>query len=73
MQQWYEDTANTETEQRTTLEEFLQRQDIQLPQITEEQKEEVEEEFSVEEVKAAMQEASEASASGPSGQSIAFY
>ena len=73
MQQWYEDTANTETEQRTTLEEFLQRQDIQLPQITEEQKEEIEEEFSVEEVKAAMQEASEASASGPSGQSIAFY
>ena len=73
MQQWYEETANTETEQRTTLEEFLQRQDIQLPQITEEQKEEIEEEFSVEEVKAAMQEASEASASGPSGQSIAFY
>ncbi len=51
MQSWYEDTAMNTTELTMTLEEFLGRYNIQLPQITEDQKEEMEEEFTQEEVK----------------------
>ncbi len=73
MQSWYEDTAMNTTELTMTLEEFLGRYNIQLPQITEEQKEELEEEFTQEEVKEALHEAAETSAPGPSGQTSTFF
>jgi len=73
MQQWYEDTAQAVTPQTMNLQEFLQENDISLPQIDEDHKEMLQEEFTQEEVKEAIQEAHEASASGPSGQSIVFY
>ena len=42
MQKWYETTANTETEQTNTLINFLAQNNIRMPQITEEQKQEIE-------------------------------
>jgi len=73
MQSWYEDTAMNTTELTMTLQDFLNRYNIQLPQITEDQKEEMEEEFTQQEVKEALHEAAETSAPGPSGQTSTFF
>jgi hypothetical protein len=73
MQEWYEKTAGEESPQTMTLEEFLIRHNINLPQVTLAQKEELSEEFTLQEVIDAINEAHEASASGPSGQSITFF
>jgi len=73
MQQWYERTAERALPQTISLQEFLTAHNIRLPQITEEQKESLEEEFTQEEVLEAIKEANEVSAPGPSGQNIAFY
>ena len=73
MQQWYEHTAERALPQTKGLQEFLTAHNIRLPQITEEHKEMLEEEFSQEEVYEAIKEANEVSAPGPSGQNIAFY
>jgi hypothetical protein len=69
MQAWYERTA----EQTETLTDFLARHHTDLPQIEDDQKEALEEEFSINEVKQAINEAHEVSAPGPSGHTIAFY
>jgi hypothetical protein len=73
MQEWYEKTASEDTPQTIPLDIFLQQHQIALPQLDDHQKEELGEEFTEEEVKEALQDATEASASGPSGQSLVFF
>jgi hypothetical protein len=73
MQEWYEKTAQEETIQTMELQDFLTQRGIQLPQLTEDQKMEMEQEFTMQEIKDALSEATEASAPGPSGHSIVFY
>ncbi len=66
MQAWYERTAERVLPQTETLSAFLARHHSDLPQIDDDQKEALEEEFTVDEVKQAMSEAHEVSAPGPS-------
>jgi hypothetical protein len=73
MQAWYERTAERVLPQTETLTSFLARHRADLPQIEDDQKEALEEEFTVDEVKQAISEAHEVSAPGPSGHTIAFY
>jgi hypothetical protein len=73
MQAWYEGTAERALPQLESLESFLARHHVDLPQIGEDQKDALEEEFTVEEVKRAISEAHEISVPGPSGHTIAFY
>jgi len=73
MQDWYEQTAMQETEQTIPLSQFLATHGIVLPTLDEEQREEMGEEFTTEEIKQALQEATESSAPGPSGQTINFF
>jgi hypothetical protein len=62
MQNWYEDTAQHATPQTTTLSDFLEQHNILLPQLTDEQKNDLAEEFTTEEVSDALKEAQEKSA-----------
>jgi len=73
MQKWYENTASQGTTQTLTLTDFLLEQNIILPQLTDDEASDLEEEFSVDEVKQAIAEAKVVSAPGPSGQTISFY
>jgi hypothetical protein len=73
MQAWYERTAERVLPQTETLSAFLARHHSDLPQIDDDQKEALEEEFTIDEVKQAISEAHEVSAPGPSGHTIAFY
>jgi hypothetical protein len=73
MQKWYEQTAERALPQTVSLSEFLDTQNIVLPQISEDHKDMLQEEFSSEEVLEAINEANEVSAPGPSGQNITFY
>ncbi len=72
MQQWYEETAERATTKARTLQEFLESHDIQLPQITEDQKDMLDDEFTIKEVQDALNDANDVSAPGPSGQNIAI-
>ncbi len=45
MQDWYENTAQTSTPQTTSLQQFIEEHNIILPQITEDQKEMLSEEY----------------------------
>ena len=67
------ETAERVTPQTRTLQEFLESHHIQLPQITEDQKDMLDDEFTVSEVQDALNDANDVSAPGPSGQNIAFY
>jgi len=73
MQKWYETTAQQAQPQLLTLDEFLRESDLQLPQLSPEDCDELEAEFTMEEVKEAIKEAKVVSAPGPSGQTITFY
>jgi len=73
MQEHYENTANATVPQTSTLDDFIQSSGITIPQLTPAQQQDLEEEFSEEEVRMALQDAVEKSASGPSGQSLAFF
>ena len=73
MQQWYEQTASRSLPQTMNLPEFLLAQNIILPQISEEHKEMLQEEFTMEEVLEAINDANSVSAPGPTGQNITFY
>ena len=73
MQEWYETTAQYTTTQTTPLQQFMEEHNVVLPQITEDQKEMLSEEFSQDEIGDAIKEAKEHSAPGPSGQIISFY
>jgi len=55
-----------------TLQDFPNRYNIQLQQISDGQKEQLEEEFNQQEVKEALHEAAETSAPGPTGQTSTF-
>jgi hypothetical protein len=57
MQNWYEDTAQQSTPQTTTLSEFLDQHNILLPQLTDEQKNDLAEEFTTDEISDALKEA----------------
>jgi hypothetical protein len=69
----YETTAEQVPEQLLTLSDFLTHNDLQLPQLSPEDCEELEQEFSIGEVKQALAEAKVVSAPGPSGQTISFF
>ena len=73
MQKWYEETAQQQVEQTLTLSDFLEQRNIELPTLTEEQRNMLEEEISQEELTWALTKAKEASAPGPSGQTISLY
>ncbi len=73
MQEWYEDTAQLTTPQTTSLQQFIEEHHIILPQISEDQKDMLSEEFTQEEIGEALKDAKELSAPGPSGQIIPFY
>ncbi len=73
MQKWYERTAERVLPQLETLDSFLARHNINLPQIDEDQCAMLEEEFTTEEIKMAISKANEVSAPGPSGQTITFF
>ena len=73
MQKWYECTAEHAPQQLLTLDQFLQEQDLHLPQLSAEDCSDLEEEFTVEEVRQAISEAKAVSAPGPSGQTISFF
>lgn len=73
MQDWYQVTANAEEPQTLTLTEFLEQNNIELPPISEDLFIEMEQPITPDEIRWALKEASENSASGPSGQSVAFY
>ncbi len=73
MQKWYERTAELVLPQLETLDSFLARHNINLPQIDEDQCAMLEEEFTTEEIRNAISEANEVSAPGPSGQTITFF
>ena len=73
MQKWYETTAEQAPEQLVTLSDFLTHNDLQLPQLPPEDCEELEQEFSIDEVRQALAEAKVVSAPGPSGQTISFF
>ena len=72
MHDWYQKTANSVPDQTLTLSEFLNRNGVELPQLDVLQQNELFEEFTAEEITTALKVACETSASGPSGQSIAF-
>jgi hypothetical protein len=73
MQAWYERTAERALPQTETLESFLARHHTELPQLEEDQRDALDEEFTIDEVKQAISEAHEVSAPGPSGHTMAFY
>jgi hypothetical protein len=65
MQQWYEKTAERTVLQMAALPVLLAGHNIELPQIDKDQQAVLEEEFSQQEVKAAIQDANKVSAPGP--------
>ena len=73
MQKWYEATAQQAHPQLLTLDDFLRENELQLPQLTPEECEDLEAEFTLDEVKQAIAEAKVVSAPGPSGQTISFF
>jgi hypothetical protein len=73
MQEWYEKTASMEQDQTETLQEQPDDMQLNLPQIDQEHKNHLEEEITEDEVEAAIIEAHEISAPGPSGQTITLY
>jgi hypothetical protein len=66
-------TAERLVPQTESLNNFLERHGVDLQQIDNDQKAMLEEEFTLQEVKQAIQEANEVSAPGPSGQTFAFF
>jgi hypothetical protein len=73
MQEWYEHTANAAQPQRETLSDFLEDQQLELPQIGQDLQEMLVEEITTVEVETAINQAKEISAPGPSGQTITLY
>jgi hypothetical protein len=73
MQKWYEHTAERVVPQLETLASFFTRQGLDPPQLDVDQRAILEEEFTIQEVKAAISEANEVRAPGPSGQTISFF
>jgi hypothetical protein len=70
MQEWYENTANAAQPQTETLADFLEDQQLDLPQIGQDLQEMLIEDISSSEIEEAINEAKEVSAPGPSGQTI---
>jgi exonuclease III len=73
MHKWYESTAEKAPNQLITLDDFLQNHNLQLPQLSIEDSEELEQEFTTEEVRQALADAKVVSAPGPSGQTISIF
>jgi exonuclease III len=73
MQEWYEVTASRELDQAETLTDMLHDLQMELPQISPENRELLDEEISQTEIENAINEAQEVSAPGPTGQTITLY
>jgi hypothetical protein len=73
MQEWYGNTASQDFQQEETLADMLDDLQLDLPQISPDVKEVLDEEISRPEVEAAINEAHEVSAPGPTGQTISLY
>ena len=73
MQKWYEETAQKEHCQTLSLQDFLTQSNVQLPKISPEMQEELQQDIDAEEIQWALDEAKERGAPGPSGQSITLY
>ncbi len=73
LQCWYKRTANKQTIDQETLTAFLEWHNLAVPQVDDDLKQAIKEEFTQHEVKAAIQEANEISAPGLSEQTIAFF
>jgi hypothetical protein len=70
MQEWYGNTASQEFQQEETLADMLDELQLDLPQISPDVKELLDEEITNLEVETAINEAHEVSAPGPTGQTI---
>jgi hypothetical protein len=68
-----EETLECTTPQTRTLQEFLTSHNIQLLQITEDQKDMLDDEFTTNKVQEALDDANDVSAPGPSGHNIASF
>ena len=73
LQRKYEDIVSKEYKPDMKLVEFLTKYEIDLPKIDEATAQELEREFTIDEIRSALKEASSKSAPGPSGQTIGFY
>ncbi len=73
MQEWYGNTASQDFQQEETLADMLDDLQLDLPQISPDVKEFLDEEITSLEVEAAINEAQEVSAPGPTGQTITLY
>jgi hypothetical protein len=73
MQEWYGNTVSQEFQQEETLADMLDELQLDLPQISPDVKELLDEEIINIEVEAAINEAHEVSAPGPTGQTITLY
>jgi hypothetical protein len=73
MQEWYAHTAESDHLQTETLPDFLNEQQLELPQISLEYQDMLVEEITPNEVENAINEAKEMSAPGPSGHTITLY
>ena len=72
MQEYYT-RSNTGIEQTIELKEFIEKYQITLPELEQEDRENMEEEFSHEAIQESLKEAKEGSASDLSGQSITIF
>jgi hypothetical protein len=73
MQEWYRNTASQEWEQTETLTDMFGDFQLDLPQISPDIRDLLDEEISNSEVEAAINKAHEVSAQGPTGQTITLY
>ncbi len=73
MQEWYGNTASQNWEQVETITDMLDDLQMDLPQISPEVRDLLDEEITSLEVETAINEAHEVSAPGPTGQTITLY
>jgi len=73
MQEWYENTASKEVPQKQTVKDYLQKYNVELNKISEDDAIKMEERVTMSELECALQDAKENTAPGPSGQTINFY
>jgi hypothetical protein len=73
MQEWYAHTAESDHLQTETLPDFINEQQLELPQISSELQDMLVKEITPNEVENAINETKEMSALGPSGHTITLY
>jgi len=73
LQDKHKDMVSKEFQQEMQLEEFLTKYQVTLPELSQDSKELLDEEFQIEEVRQALKQADNNSAPGPSGQTIGVF